>query len=305
MVWRRLSVSKGDPKHFWMQTFDGGDQSIAGIVRASAAFPGIPPRRVSMPDDPNPKFPAGLPKVAFLADGGLWNNLGTQVLREDRFLGRYGELEDGVLRPYFSADGFGIPLLCYNGSAQLRPSHPFVYRVPGLALAMSLFRVAGILSANTVTPRVDAMRKEFRRRTLAGERPSYRSPADLVADLRPLTPQVLDELRDATWREESIRRSGPPQPTGSYSVPGLGTIADWDRLLDSSAWKTLVAKHGSQPVETATTLDRIDLSCAKALILRGYLNTYLLTLFLAPLNPGDLDRLEDLEHRVDLIVGRR
>ena len=181
MVWRRRLLSARDFKGF--QTFDGGDQSIAGLVRASAAFPGIPPRRIPMPRDP--KFPSA-PRVAFLADGGLWNNLGTQVLREDGFLGRYGEFEDGVLRPYFSADGFGIPLLCFNGSAPLKPSRPFVYRVPGLALAMSLLRVASILSANTVTPRVEAMLKEARRRVLDRERPTYLSPANLVADLRPV-----------------------------------------------------------------------------------------------------------------------
>ena len=98
---------------------------------------------------------------------------------------------------------------------------------------------------------------------------------------------------------------GPPKPTGSYPVPGLGRIADWDALRGSSAWEALMEDHGKELVGTPTTLDRRDLCIARSLILRGYLNTYLLTLFLAPLNPGDLGRLEDLEHRVDEIVGLR
>jgi hypothetical protein len=69
-----------------LQTFDVGEWSIAGVVRASAAFPGIPPRRVRVPRDPQNPNVAGTPDIAFLGDGGIWNNLGSQVLRESKFL---------------------------------------------------------------------------------------------------------------------------------------------------------------------------------------------------------------------------
>jgi hypothetical protein len=62
------------------QTFDASAWSLAEVVRASAAFPGIPPRRVRIPSDPVIPEVATAPSVAFLADGGIWNNLGTQVL---------------------------------------------------------------------------------------------------------------------------------------------------------------------------------------------------------------------------------
>ena len=175
--------------------------SIAGIVRASAAFPGIPPRRTPMLHDP--RFPVG-PRVAFLADGGLWNNLGTQVLARGR-LSRQWRVGGRHPPPLLFCGWVRNPppvlqRLC-TAEAQGTPS---LNRVPGIALAMSLFRVAGILSANTVTPRVEAMLKESRRRVVDRERPTYFSPADLVADLRPVE-QVKDDYRDLTWCEKDIR----------------------------------------------------------------------------------------------------
>jgi hypothetical protein len=66
-----------------------------------------------------------LPRVAFLADGGLWNNLGTQVIREDHFIAYVG-LEDGILRPYFFAPGsMAFVVLQWIGS-------PKTYKAVGL-----------------------------------------------------------------------------------------------------------------------------------------------------------------------------
>jgi hypothetical protein len=93
MMWRRLKAEINDDGYFesQFQTFDASKLSIAELTRASAAFPGIPPRRLKIPPDPRNELVSDLPRVAFLADGGLWNNLGTQAIREDRFIGQlYG-----------------------------------------------------------------------------------------------------------------------------------------------------------------------------------------------------------------------
>jgi hypothetical protein len=73
-------------------------------------------------------------------------------------------------------------------------------------------------------------------------------------------------------------------------------------LADSMDWKRLVERFGHGPVQASTTLGRIDVMLARRLIARGYLNTYLVSLFLAPLSPGDLDRLTGVEERIDKIV---
>jgi hypothetical protein len=97
---------------------------------------------------------------------------------------------------------------------------------------------------------------------------------------------------------------GPqPEPEGSYPVCGLANIDDWDALLRSPAWKQLVDKEGTGRIDAPTTLGRIESALARRLIARGYLNTYLVSLFLAPLAEGELDRLAQLPDRLDKIVG--
>ena len=136
MIWRRLKAEPYPEPYrshrVEMQTFNASHLSIAEVVRASAAFPGIPPRRLRIPRDPQMEAPLDeLPQVAFLGDGGLWNNLGTQVAREDRFLGSCAVWEKGFLRPYDQMPE-GIPLLCFNGSAPLKPARPFAFQFQGL-----------------------------------------------------------------------------------------------------------------------------------------------------------------------------
>jgi hypothetical protein len=168
MLYRRLSFEPSElPGEIYeMQTADVPARTIAEIVRASAGFPGIPPRRFRMPDDPANPAVAQAPSVAYLADGGLWNNLGSQVLREDQFLGSNAAPDEGTLRPYqwVSSVATNMPLLVVNGSAPLKPSWPGVYRIPGLALLAALVQTSRILSPNTVVPRITAMKQSFQRR---------------------------------------------------------------------------------------------------------------------------------------------
>jgi predicted acylesterase/phospholipase RssA len=336
IIWRRLLPEKTVYGWRRFQTFDAGRLSIAELVRASAAFPGIPPRRLRIPPDPRIKLVSELPRVALLADGGLWNNLGSQVLREDGFIGSYAAWEDGVLRPYLSAPA-STPLLCFNGSAPLRPTNPWAFSIPGIGLLKSLLQTTSILSANTVLPRTEAMQEAFESRVYGKMRPDSFGPADLVIDLSEVA-HIEDRFQSGSWLEEFIRKSDPkvkewerdvlsrvrveresaakesheerlawvlgeqPEPQGSYPTVGLANIHDWDALVNSPAWKHLAKKEGIGRVDARTTLGRFDVKLARRLVARGYLNTYLVSLFLAPLSDGELGRLATVESRLDQIV---
>jgi predicted acylesterase/phospholipase RssA len=337
LIWRRLKPERppGSEYHEF-HTFDASGLSIAELVRASAAFPGIPPRRLRIPPDPQIELVAESPKLALLADGGLWNNLGSQVLREDEFIGSHAAWDNGVLRPYGPTPK-DMPLLCVNGSAPLRPTKAWAFRIPGIALLNSLLQTTEILNTNTVLPRVDAMRRAFIRRVRTGKRPDYLDPADLVVDLSAID-DTADAYRAGSWLKENIRETDPAvkeyernalsrldiarkfattepgrdwlafvlgterEPEGSYPVCSLANIDDWDALQTAPAWKQLVEKEGTGRVDASTTLGRIESTLARRLIARGYLNTYLVSLFLKPLADGEIDQLARLSRRLDNIV---
>lgn len=312
------------------------DLSVAEVVRASAAFPGIPPRRFAIPVDPGARTKSDLPRVAFLADGGLWNNLGSQVLREDRFIGSLCQFDSGS--PQRATAPEVLPLFLFNGSAPLRPARPGLFRMPGIAVLKSLLQTATILTANTVLPRIGAMRRGFERRSATNERPSGLDPANIIADLRP-TNDLARDYYGGTWSKEGIERSDPaiktwqnelasravlarenalsnpaedwlgyflatgPQPKGSFPVCGLANIADWNELRDNGDWQATVGLEGEDHLNVGTTLGRIDRGVARRLIGRGYVNAFLVSLFLAPLGVNDLSNLRGLRQRLDGIAG--
>jgi predicted acylesterase/phospholipase RssA len=345
MLYRRLAAEKADPTTagvfgiYEFQTTAASGCTIAEAVRASAGFPGIPPRLYRMAKDPKLPVSMDAPTVAFLADGGLWNNLGTQVQREDGFLASYAGYDtDGVLRP-FARSPVWMPVLAVNGSAPLKSSHPRAYWIPGLAVLAAMLAIGRILNANTVVPRVDAMKASFHRRLWNGRRPDLWDPLDLVVDLSEVavTNRFYGSL---TWGEPEIRGSdyavgkwerdllgrarvalghfktsldtdwlgfllGPPEPEGSYPAPGLADGDQWDLLTHSAAWQRAIACHGPGRLSVPTTLDRIDPEMARRLIARGYLNTYLVSMYLGPLNPDDLGYLERLPERLENLTNAR
>lgn len=97
---------------------------------------------------------------------------------------------------------------------------------------------------------------------------------------------------------------GAKEPEGSFPVCGLASFDDWEALRTSPDWKKLVTNDGAGPVGAPTTLGRFEAELARRLIARAYLNTYLVSIFLAPLIEGDLERLARLPARLDKIVGR-
>lgn len=117
-----------DPPGF---TYQGGALTWASLVRASAGFPGIPPRRFRL------ELEDGSHHLAFLSDGGIWNNLATQAF-EDRFI--------------WSGDGPWV-VLVIDASAPLERHKAGRLHVPLLSEIVALVRQVVIQNFNTVLPR--------------------------------------------------------------------------------------------------------------------------------------------------------
>jgi hypothetical protein len=248
--------------------------------------------------DPSVRRTQPVPRLAFLADGGLWNNLGTQVALEDGFLGQHTAWEDGVLRPFSPRVTLGMPLMVVNGSAAARPSRPGLYQIPGLGVVYALVQSTRVLNTNTVVPRELAMRRAFWRRVATAQRSDSTEAVELVVDLD--TPGMTRMRYAYPWDEELIRASDQvvqeweqmvlgaaraaakhgtwqhlrslleehPEPQGSYPVPGFANIDDWDSVVGSDAWNLIAEQEQAAGVIRApTTLNRVDSAVALVLTL--------------------------------------
>ena len=280
--------------------------SLAEVVRASSAFPGIPPLRLRV--DAKLAAPARggrgsgrtPPGVLFLADGGLWNNLGSHVLREDGIL--HGEV----------GAGRGMPMLCVNSSAAGATSAPVTYSIPVVAQFAALFRTLRVLTVNTVQPRVDAITEAMARRNASGTRPGPLDPLEVVVDLtsvRRHEAAVGSLCRDRAGRADPVDlvgrleswaaevRGAPSvadntrlaelvlgalaaEPTGACDDVGMLTFDVVESLVTEQWWTTLRSSTGPETLSVRTTLDRVDRTQASELLLRGYANTWLSSLLL-------------------------
>ena len=109
-----------------------------------------------------------LPAAAYLADGGIWNNLGTQWF-EDTW-------ERQIPIPEVDRS-LEIPLRNYlivvDASGPVGASSCLPLRVPLLAEFVSLIRSMSILYVNTVLPRVEALWQRVSDRFPATGRGAY------------------------------------------------------------------------------------------------------------------------------------
>ena len=200
-----------------------------------------------------------------LADGGIWNNLGTQAIEETP------ERDD-------------LPILCVNASATLRSSPVWPYFIPGIAQVSAFARSATILSRNTVDPRVETIDRgvaEWTRNASGPDGPLIwqHPPRAVVADMRTL--------------EQTSRTIGT-----------LGVDVGHSTLTVHRWWTTLAATVPEEEVVTKTTLARVAEREADLLIRRGYTNAWLASLLLQPFNPAEIEiaAVADICARLDRIL---
>jgi predicted acylesterase/phospholipase RssA len=143
---------------------------LARVVRASAAFPGgIPPLRyksrrhfaltrseISTQLRMTGNYSLGhyAPRIFMLADGGIWNNLATEPFLEDRLWFGPDITHDHVSK---RSQPPGL-LIVANASSPLLASGIRDYQAPLLGEAFSFKRSLKIATANTVVPRIKAIR---------------------------------------------------------------------------------------------------------------------------------------------------
>jgi hypothetical protein len=224
-LWRRTSDigAFGDLLLTSGELWDGGDLTVAEVVRASAGFPGIPPRRIRVGgrmrdgtmakrvDRPGtfggriqPKATYDDGAVMLLSDGGVINNLGTQTLNEDGFFqGRTGNQPDAAL-------------LAVNASARLGARHRWPYYLPGISAICQLWRCMELLNSNSVRPRVAAARAALARRAKSG---SYEDPVGLVTDLTEPAKMLELSLAAAIVDDrDNLRRRNPAYERGTAEM---------------------------------------------------------------------------------------
>lgn len=229
--------------------------TLAKVVRASAAFPGIPPKAMRFVADSSaaaesPASAVRLGRWTLLGDGGIWNNLGTQAIEE------IPERDD-------------LPILCVNASAALRPSRVWPYFIPGIAQASAFARSAMILSRNTVDPRVETIDRgvaEWTRNASGPDGPLVwqHPPRAVVADMRTL--------------EQT-----------SQTIGTLGVDVGHSTLTVHRWWTTLAATVPTGEVLTKTTLARVTQREADLLVRRGYTNAWLASLLLRPFDSAEIE----------------
>jgi hypothetical protein len=185
-----------------------------------------------------------------LSDGGVWNNLGTQYLIEDRlFQGKPmaqsdktdKEVEDERRRlwPDLPRTRPNL-LLVANASASDQPVSPWHFRVPLWAEVRASLRAVWIGNVNTVEPRASSARERLKQRIASG-------PA-LSSDVLTIVVDIWKNARDVHW---SI--------SGGSGAPYMFDLNHLD--------------PPSQDVKIGTNLKRVREVSANALLARAYANT--------------------------------
>src|SRR6266849_1795135 len=281
---------------------------LAVAVRASAGFPGIPPRRVPLDrfervakkrltfgGAVKPESVRASPSpTVFLSDGGVWNNLATQVRLEDNFF-RTGEPGETP-----------TVLFVVNASSTLGPQRPGRFYVPGWAEFKALVRIVNVQNLNTVSPRVEALRSASERNWTEDRRATGSEPLTIQVDIssspgdqlrnwtRPFVnrPKTLFSRLEWNWARDLVDSLeeilGGEESEGEGELilkrvkdalarrPDPRTDEELRRIEDLQGWQgfsDLCSLAGGKLEDVPTTLGRIPRETAKALIARGYLNT--------------------------------
>jgi hypothetical protein len=289
-----------------------GDVPVCAAVRASAAFPGIPPRlfkfRTQEADLAWPRKWAGLntadaahhlDTTVLLADGGVWNNLGSHILRE---------LDWAPLRRGPMA------LLVADAATPLTPHRVIPYLLPGWALVRSLLRMVNILTYNTVEPRVKQLRRRHLSRLFSGGTGLCTRRLAALCEALELDERQSSEL-------SSLNKGGYLAPDESWDIPlALSQSPTWvidaaielARNIGRSSSLLEEARSAAAPLLTmagkvdagriGTHLGRVPREEAVALLVNGYVSAFFATTELKPLGVGDVVILESLPERLQRLV---
>jgi hypothetical protein len=87
--------------------------------------------------------------------------------------------------------------------------------------------------------------------------------------------------------------------------PGSPTPDELSELTNTTWWSNLEATDDSAAITTKTTFGVIGLREARRLLLRGYANTWLATLYMKPFDPTELAQpcVQDAVKRINSICG--
>jgi len=235
--------------------------TLATAVRASAAFPGgIPPKRIRLGDVrydfkrstvearwqvKNTKYrKAGeyRPRTLFLADGGVWNNLGTQALVE------YHDTSDWASAAPWRKRVDDIRWVVADASAPVTAAPLWRLHLPLLAELSALMRSISILTFNTVDPRIERLRENRNRVVVSITDDRTRGLSGALAALHP------EDAELAEWSKHGM------------------DVEHWSelRISDGITLDALRRQGGG----VATTLGRISRDDAVTLLVHGYQNAF-------------------------------
>jgi hypothetical protein len=336
VLWRRTESQKSGVG----LTLRAKHLRLSSVVRASAGFPGIPPKRLRYGyghHDLN-SLETISPFTMFLVDGGVWNNLGSHVTREDCW-------ESGTVRHAYFRNGQTLVMADASASTEAMVSPMRLY-LPLIAEAYSLLRSMLILNANTVEPRRDAIRTRLQHRFLEWRGPSPRGdPLDIMVpinelpgnlirtlfelDRSPVARKLPEGLRymHSRWAGELAAKIvnwasavDPNSPSGSQLASladmvtqavdarpdyNLSVIVESASLeaLRTQPWFKEIEKLALELPNVPTTLSAIPQQTALALVARGYANAIVCSLMIRPLDPGVTGTLEKAPARLRALCG--
>ena len=276
-------------------TWRGESALLVEAVRSSAAFPGaFPPKRLKLrPEDeifPGYHRVSGReppPRAVFLADGGVWNNLGTAWFDEWLSTAHTMAMDQKAIS---ELSGEWAPantrrVLVINASAKLKPITNFwLLSVPLIAEAVGFFRFINVVYASTLFPRTAALYDTLMLRATAR---SDQARGDVSAVVREATgiPAVV-QIEQNHWRfplEQLVERGldlfRSRELAGEISdrsreLPPFDVEVTYDRRTPAKHPEMKVPTLARVAASVPTTLSRIAPDIAFQVLLHGYLSTW-------------------------------
>ena len=286
------------------------------VVRSSAAFPGmLPPKFLSGTlfrfwRDPmfraRPQEEVG--GAFLLADGGVWNNLGTDwwdsshgdsLLDWRAFAGAIGSRR---LRTY--AQRSPQVRIVVNSSSPLHlRRRSRVFTIPVAAELIAPRRVVGTLYHNTVRPRLAALSRRTGRLSLQSPAAATVPPgkSDLpgtgaFVDAGPIVVELSDNPRfkwfNWLWNKRLVHEEND-EPRLRHAMQGIKERREvWGEAMRRAGFAAVDSEEGvilgwpdKQALEIPTTLGKLPRDVAVSLMMHGYLDAMggLYTLYDLPL----------------------